>query len=66
MILATKNGWMIAVTVLRESTTAVSYCPHDEPGAKTTISKNDPERKMFDNVDDAEAWINKSTKRKGT
>lgn len=57
MILANKNGWMIAVTVLRESTTAVSYRLHDEPGAAHTIAKNDPKRKLFDSVEAAEAWI---------
>lgn len=57
MILAEKPGMLIAVRVIRETATAVSYQCIDEPGSEYTIGKSDPNRKLFDGVEAAEAWL---------
>lgn len=57
MILATKEGWLIRVRILRETPSTISYSCVDEPGSEYTISKHDSNQKIFDNAEDAEAWI---------
>lgn len=60
MILANKNGWLIAVKVLYETGT---YTEVIEIGSReSVIIPKNGNSKLFDSVDDAIAWINGDSK----
>lgn len=55
-ILAKKNGWLIAGTVVREDSTHIFFRPMDKDIVEA-ISKKDKKQKIFDSVYVAQDWI---------
>lgn len=55
MILAKKNGWLIAVDVIRRTRNGVHVKPIDT-GKTFFVSSKDASSKLFDQVDDAVAF----------
>lgn len=64
MILATRSGWLISVDKLSETAHAVTIQDRNEGTAPYTISKNDHDQKLFDDIVQACAWIDNHTARK--
>lgn len=64
MILATRSGWLIAVDKLSETAHTVTLQDRGEVVAPYTVLKNDPDQKLFDNTDEASAWIDDHPARK--
>lgn len=64
MILATSSGWLIAVEKLSETTHTVTVQDRGEVAAPYTVSKSDPDQRLFDNTDEASAWIDDHPARK--
>lgn len=56
MILASAGGLMCAVTIIRETDKAWIIQYHGEKKKESRVLKSSG-RKMFENVDDALAWI---------
>lgn len=57
MILASLNGLMCAVTIIRETPKAWMVQYHGEQKSNATRVPKDGKREMFDNVDDAMEWM---------
>ena len=55
-IYATLSGWLIPVEITKE--TEKFYYTKDLEGIESKISKNENSRKLFDNVWEAQDWIN--------
>lgn len=55
MIIARKNGALIAAKVLRESEKSTLCAVYD--GKHIRVRKDDPKQKLFDDVDAALKWI---------
>lgn len=63
MILATKTGWLIGCDYLRETRKATFVRAWDSKGsAQRRIEKNSETEKLFNNTDDAMAWIKEPIK----
>ena len=59
MILATKGGWLIACTVVRETSRGKFVVNSDDPHKTEYYIRNgDKRRKLFNDVDKATDWIN--------
>lgn len=56
MILARKNGWMIAGSIISENKIACCFKPVDSKVNILVMKKSDSE-KLFDGVPEAEKWI---------
>lgn len=65
MILAASSGWMMVVDKLSETAHTVTIQDPAEVSAPYIISKSDPDQRLFDNTDEASAWINDHPARKG-
>lgn len=66
MILATKTGWLIVVEKVVETKHTITVKERGESKPPYKISKKDPDRKLFSNVDEASAWIENHPSRKET
>lgn len=64
MILATKSGWLIAVEKVSETKQTVTIKERGETKAPYRVAKKDPDRKLFDSVYLASAWIDNHPSRK--
>lgn len=56
MILATKNGWLIAGEVVKETKRTFTFQPVDSKHP-AVIQKNSTSRKLFEDVEKAIRWI---------
>lgn len=56
MIIANKDGWLVAAELITETTTEWILKPFDD-GLTVKVKKSETERKVFDNVKDAITWI---------
>lgn len=64
MILATSSGWLISVDKLSETDHTVTIQDRHERTAPYTISKSDHNRKLFNDVVQANEWIDNHPARK--
>lgn len=55
MILATKSGWLIAVSLVRETPKAFIVKARDERRGRR-VPKGDQRQKLFSNTTEAMAW----------
>lgn len=56
MIIAKKDGWLIAAELINETDSEWVLKPFDD-GSILKVKKSETERKVFDNVKDAIDWI---------
>ncbi|UNY40489.1 hypothetical protein KLEP7_gp54 [Pseudaeromonas phage vB_PpeM_ KLEP7] len=56
MILVTKNGWLIAGEVVKETKQTFTFQPVDS-SRPTIIPKDSTNRKLFEDVKEAMKWI---------
>lgn len=61
-IIATKSGWLIAATILRETPKAFIVEYSDEKGKERRINKNDHLKGVFNSVDEALEWMEEGVK----
>lgn len=57
VIYATKSGWLIASTLVRETKKAYIVVHKDKPNKEVRVSKEDKFVKLFDNCDQAMEWM---------
>lgn len=57
IVVATKSGWLIAATLMRETEKSYIVEYKDTPNKNVVISKDDDRKKIFNNTDEAMDWI---------
>ena len=57
VIYATKSGWLIASTLIRETKKAYIVKHKDDPDKEIRLSKDNKFAKLFANTDEAMDWM---------